>query len=1013
MNPEIPLPEDIALTASQAAKNTAFSPILDQINRELAASSDALAMATDAGREQFILEAKRKIEALALVDHPEALVMAGMIRQGLFEENMTQQLQVKLQALSNSLEKIYPDGNISQDKANEIAPKLYTLLRDQIEAFKTRERKLWKEVPNFELNGPFKTQEGEEIDIPNMIQILSLPTREGGLLMPNSASQEIFDKSLGEYNILLDQIKTFYGGPAPPKGLIINEFFMVDGAEGQILRAVAPYNTKLKTNRIPQLRKQMDKALNYFDGNKKVSAEDQSYGTEIRRMLLDEKTSLLKIQNILESRLSILKEDFGRKYPGPMTIEKNAKLRPQEGESGFKEFKAAEEIFKRKENALGRAVTYLEMVEVSRRGLMDPVDKGPNPLDLDTIQDFRSWLGDQIRQANSGLTANPTKAKMFRRLKDAMDLDLYTVEPMANESKTLVQKFYDAKGYTYAMNNVVKRTTLGEMRRTKGDGAGLIDPSNALKLLMSGQKIDSLKVQQIVRAAQEFDNALDPRATSTVGFPEPLRDKFEGVTVLDDFQDPATKEMYRNRKFNAAQQEEELNETVLQAIQNVNRQIVVKKLDNLGNPYFAVDEKKLNQFVNSAAGQKLISTFPTLRNDLTNVVSAQNLVDATIVNQNVLRSTPENVAFRLFMAQPESTAKTMVSILAGTSSEGVAIAPARTLQRMVDEIKKQDTYVDEVTGKSYTQQQVLDGMRSAIIGAAARRSGNFGVEFNAKKFQSYLFDPVKDVDISADFKLMDFMQKNGLVDDEYIKNVQRYLKTINTVDEAFETGDMSPILFKQGSLAKLGAIQILGALASGSALNRFKQSASQIPGLGSLGDNLVGAGVVAGNVGAKAGPRLFLTGPETLTVEAMVRIMENPKALAQALEETPTRDAMNESIQAVNDILSGALLSRQPYIRRETERQIDKSVGEDLPVTTKFPITPIPDDPTPPSVDPQPQLQGAATPPTMSPPPAAPSPAPTGPVDRSQYAALFPNDIASGLIRQQKRPEQQGIGSLV
>ena len=39
--------------------------------------------------------------------------------------------------------------------------------------------------------------------------------------------------------------------------------------------------------------------------------------------------------------------------------------------------------------------------------------------------------------------------------------------------------------------------------------------------------------------------------------------------------------------------------------------------------------------------------------------------------------------------------------------------------------------------------------------------------------------------------------------------------------------------------------------------------------------------------------------------------------------------------------------------------------------------------------------------------PVQPQPAPSGPVDRSRYAALFPTDIASGMIR------QQGIGSLM
>ena len=39
--------------------------------------------------------------------------------------------------------------------------------------------------------------------------------------------------------------------------------------------------------------------------------------------------------------------------------------------------------------------------------------------------------------------------------------------------------------------------------------------------------------------------------------------------------------------------------------------------------------------------------------------------------------------------------------------------------------------------------------------------------------------------------------------------------------------------------------------------------------------------------------------------------------------------------------------------------------------------------------------------------PVAPPPAASGPVNRQQYAALFPNDSASAMIR------QQGIGSLM
>ena len=59
-----------------------------------------------------------------------------------------------------------------------------------------------------------------------------------------------------------------------------------------------------------------------------------------------------------------------------------------------------------------------------------------------------------------------------------------------------------------------------------------------------------------------------------------------------------------------------------------------------------------------------------------------------------------------------------------------------------------------------------------------------------------------------------------------------------------------------------------------------------------------------------------------------------------------------------------------------------------------------------------PSVQPAAPPPAAPPPVAA---APTSPAMRSQYAAAFPFDPASDIIRQQqaRAPTQQGIGSLV
>ena len=861
LDPSIELPDDIAATASAQVKDTPFSSILKELDRQLSASSDALAMASDAGKEQFISEAKRKIEALALVDHPEALTMASIIQQGLMEQQLVNSMELAVNTLETSLRKIYPDitnlDEIPQDKANEIAPKLYELLEKQIAAFKKREGQLWDEIPNFTIAGPFNKQDGSSSGVPAMVEIFGLSANKGGLDFGRvRGSKAEFESALGDYKADIDDIIDFFTGA---------------------------------TNQ---------------DGSLKVTV---------------------------------------------------------------------------------------------------------NPLDLETFQSIRSALKKKTRSMISGVVPNAQGGEFLGRLVRAMDEDLYSLDPQTAGR----QAYLDAKAYSFAGANVFKRTLLGQMTRTTGDGAGLIDASDSLNLLKKGSRIEAQRVEQIMRAAQEFDDSfapgvMDRKAFKEIGFEE----KFEGVETVD-FTDSAGRQQ-RNVPFNAAQQEEELGETVLEAIRNVNREFVNQTTDPVTGEVVSrtVDSKKLETFRNSERAQRLFSTFPTLKKDLSSLEKAQQLINATTIDNNVLKNTSENVAFRLFLKRPESAATTMSQILSGTSSEGVNIPPARTLQRMVDNIKQLGDVVDPETGVSYTTKQVLEGFRASLINAAALKSGNFGTKFNAKAFQSYLFDPLKSVDLSLDFKLIDFMKKNDLVDDQYVKNLQQMIKTINSVDEAFETGDLSPILFKKGSVAKLGALKIAGALAVGTALERFKGLIKSIPGFGNViqGD-LVGAGVVAGSVGAQAGPRLFITGPETLIVQEMVRIMENPKALAAALRETTDEKQFGKSVSAVNQLLGETLIRRNPMFVKEVPPVIEEEVREEQPATT---IVPLPDpqaslQPVPQFMDRESrQLQRAETTPTMSPPPAAPAPAPSGPVDRSRYAALFPSDITSGLIR----AEEQGIGSL-
>ena len=98
-----------------------------------------------------------------------------------------------------------------------------------------------------------------------------------------------------------------------------------------------------------------------------------------------------------------------------------------------------------------------------------------------------------------------------------------------------------------------------------------------------------------------------------------------------------------------------------------------------------------------------------------------------------------------------------------------------------------------------------------------------------------------------------------------------------------------------------------------------------------------------------------------------------------------------------------------PYVIREISEDEDVGTGREEPIPTPTggvgPVSSVAPTamPAPPPIPAQPVAQPTTTLASVSP----QTPAPSGPVDRTRYAAMFPNDPTSALIR------QQGIGSLM
>jgi hypothetical protein len=184
-----------------------------------------------------------------------------------------------------------------------------------------------------------------------------------------------------------------------------------------------------------------------------------------------------------------------------------------------------------------------------------------------------------------------------------------------------------------------------------------------------------------------------------------------------------------------------------------------------------------------------------------------------------------------------------------------------------------------------------------------------------------------------------------------------------------------------------------------------------------------GGSLIAAGAGSKAFrsvyAKVFAGVPESMKMDLMTQALKDPDLMATMLSRGRTvRERTNiagrlSELLLDKGLLSVAAVGRRglPAVARERSEAIYDQEPE-LPVAAP----PVPQNIPPPNQQgaamppappaPRPVQQAAAQP---APPPAPP--AASGPVDRSRFAAFFPYDPTTDLIRQQAA--SGGIGSLM
>jgi hypothetical protein len=386
-----------------------------------------------------------------------------------------------------------------------------------------------------------------------------------------------------------------------------------------------------------------------------------------------------------------------------------------------------------------------------------------------------------------------------------------------------------------------------------------------------------------------------------------------------------------------------------------------------------VNQKALRKWMDS--NKDLMDTFPALKSDLENADTANLLLTKReTVNASKEKALKGQVTFRDLLSSTTESPTTAVAKALGSGNK----APMRSLNNLNQVIKD---------APEELQDSARAGLKSSVLEWAMTKGGATSRSFSPRNMYDNLFSKIPNA--QSNISVMDWMVSSNLIPEREVTAVKKYLTEMVRLEAMDAAGTIGDIAKDAGPMLDF-YLRI-----SGSALGARAQQF--IPGGGGAGS------LVAASAGSKAMRNIFNKVPESMKLDVMSDLMENPELLA-AMMRKPRNDREKLRIaQRVEKILIG---SGFIPARRAAPQVLKADEVEDIVVEEEATVDPVSSVaptamPAPPPVPAQRVTPPTATLASAAPPP--PPPAASGQVDRRRFAAMFPEDRA--LI--------EGIGSLM
>jgi len=413
-----------------------------------------------------------------------------------------------------------------------------------------------------------------------------------------------------------------------------------------------------------------------------------------------------------------------------------------------------------------------------------------------------------------------------------------------------------------------------------------------------------------------------------------------------------------------------------------------------------IDPRKIRDFVRE--NEELIGMFPLLKKDLLNAETAN-----VLLNQERLAIKAKNQEMRNMV-----TWRNMLSDETEDPVTAIGEALARGNRKPMQSLNNLARVAERAPEN--LRDAAKSGLKSSILEYAIEKAGGSSKTFNAQTFYQTLFRKVPRAD--SDISLTEWMKGKGIMSEEEVDTLRRMIGEMAKFEAALASGgrDFLDVVERAGPVLDF-YLSVAGSAVGTRAYNM-------------MGGSGPGALAAAGR-GAQIFRQIFEQVPESMRTDVMSELMRDPELLATLMRKpksereklriadrigvalrqmgiAPVRRELPSTGREIREEFEA--LDRQP-ITPEQMQPLEERRTQEFQQTPAGPIrrplasvTPPPGPPT---------TRGAVAAPSPVPPAPAPTQAPPQLESRARYAALFPYEPTSEMIR--ASGPAGGIGSLM